>query len=140
MTVSAVLFYTRRADMSPADFKDYMERIHVPLITKAMGIHAPITYTRRYVVRVDSGAGDRLGAPCASTKSSAPTAPVVLVGSPDDLDWDMMGEMVFRDELHLMQGYGSVDTSEGQAVKDDEENFTDPNKFKIIMLGDIISS
>lgn len=71
---------------------------HVPLLKKAMGVHYPQTYNMRYVVRVNSGTGDRLGATTANTRTAGPDAPVVLIGSPGDLGWDAMGEMIFRDE------------------------------------------
>jgi hypothetical protein len=98
MPLSVLLFYTRRSDVTPDQFQKYMEEHHVPLIKEVMGVHYPQTYTMRYVVRVSSGAGDRLGAATSSRKRASPDAPVVIVGSPEDLGWDAMGEMVFRDE------------------------------------------
>lgn len=101
MPLSVLLFYTRRPDITPSQFQRYMEDIHVPLIKEVMGLHFPQIYSMRYVVRVESGAGDRLGAPIASRNRAHADTPVVLVGSPDDLGWDAMGEMIFRDEYVL---------------------------------------
>lgn len=136
MAVSVLVFYTRRSDLTPAEFKDYMENQHVPLMKEVMGIHFPTSYVRRYVQRVESGAGDRLGAPSSSRRSSEPSAPVVLVGSPGDFGWDMMGEMVYQDELHMQQCYAQINSVEGQKMKDDEENFTDVEQLKVVLIGE----
>jgi len=98
MPISVLIFYTRHPDVTPEKFQTTMDESHVPLIKEVMGVHYPQAHTIRYVVRVSSGAGDRLGAPIASKKRAHPDAPVLLVGSPDDLGWDAMAEMIFRDE------------------------------------------
>lgn len=136
MPVSVLVFYTRRPDFTPAQFKAYMEDSHVPLIKEVMEPHFPLTYTLRYVVRVESGAGDRLGLPTASKKRADPDAPVVLVGSAGDLEWDAMGEMIFRDELHVQQGLATINSPNGQRVKEDEEVFTIPEKLRVVLVGD----
>jgi hypothetical protein len=136
MPISVIAFYTRRPDMSPTDFKKHMEEVHIPILKDVMGVHYPTSYPRRYPVRAESGLGKRLGAPAASN----PTSPVVLVGSPSDLTWDMMGEFIFRDELHLQQGYARINSPDGQQVKDDEENFTVPHLFQVIIVGESIAA
>jgi hypothetical protein len=111
MTVSVIVLYTRRPDISPAEFKRYIEEVHMPIQKEVMGEYFPLSFPRKYLARIDSGAGDRLGAPSASRRHGDPTSPVVLVGSPDQLGWDMMGEMIFRDELHLQQCYATINRS-----------------------------
>jgi hypothetical protein len=111
MTVSVIVLYTRRPDISPAEFKRYIEEVHMPIQKEVMGEYYPLSFPRKYLARIDSGAGDRLGAPSASRRHGDPTSPVVLVGSPDQLGWDMMGEMIFRDELHLQQCYATINRS-----------------------------
>lgn len=136
MPLSVMVFYTRRPDVTPDQFRERMENVHVPIIRDVMGEHYPTCYTLRYVVRVDSGAGDRLGANTASKKRAPPDAPVVLVGSPSDLGWDAMGEMVFRDELHVQQGLGTINSPDGQRVKEDEEVFTLTDKLRVVLMGE----
>ncbi|KAF2818870.1 hypothetical protein CC86DRAFT_460804 [Ophiobolus disseminans] len=140
MPTSIIAYYTRRPDLSPAEFKNHMERVHVPIIKEVMGPLFPTTFTRRYVERVESGAGDRLGAPAASKKSADPTAPVVLVGSPSEITWDLMAELEFRDELHLQQGLAMMNAAEGQRMRDDEENFTLPHQLRIILMEETITA
>jgi len=98
MPQTVLLFYVRRSDLTPAEFEKYMTERHIPLMKEVLGPHYPISFTLQFVERVDSGAGDRLGAPTSSTKRAPADAPVVLVGAPEDLGWDALGEMVFRDE------------------------------------------
>ncbi|KAH7072071.1 EthD domain-containing protein, partial [Paraphoma chrysanthemicola] len=135
MAISVMVLYTRRPDFSPDQFKTYMEHTHLPIIKEVMGTQYPVKYPRRYIERVQSGAGDRLGAPGASRKNCDPEDPVMLVGSPKTLEWDMMGEMIFRDELHLQQCLAIVNSMEGQKIKDDEENFTVPHLLKVALMG-----
>jgi hypothetical protein len=59
---------------------------------------------------------------------------------PEDFGWDMIGEFIFRDELHLQQGYATINSDDGQRVKDDEENFTIPQLFKVIVLDQITAA
>jgi hypothetical protein len=139
MVVSVLLLYTRRSDIGPEEFKRYMEDKHLPLMKQVLGDHYPASFPRRYLQRIESGAGDRLGTPSASKKTGDPAGPVVLVGAPEELGWDMWGEMVFRDELHMMQCYAAMNSLEGQAVKDDEENFTDPHLLKVVLVGESIA-
>ncbi|KAH7385484.1 EthD domain-containing protein [Phaeosphaeria sp. MPI-PUGE-AT-0046c] len=140
MTVSVICLYTRRADISPTEFKRYMEDVHVPIQKEVMGKHYPLSFPRRYVARIESGAGDRLGAPSASKKHGNPESPVVLVGTPEELGWDLMAEMIFRDELHMQQCYATINTLDGQRMKDDEENFTETSQLKVVLVGESTSS
>jgi hypothetical protein len=87
MTASVIVQYTRRPHISPDEFKRYMEEQHIPLIKEALGIHFPASFPRRYLARVDSGASDRLGL----QRHSDPSAPVVLIGLPEELGFDMWG-------------------------------------------------
>jgi hypothetical protein len=140
MPVSVMIFYTRRPDHTPTEFRKHMEDIHVPLVKEVIGVHYPTTYSRKYVERVESGAGDRLGAPAASRKNTDPTTPVLLVGSPSEWTWDMIGTLVFRDELHLQQCFAMMNHPEGQKIQDDEEHFTILHQMKVVLMGEDISA
>ncbi|KAF2849637.1 hypothetical protein T440DRAFT_122730 [Plenodomus tracheiphilus IPT5] len=135
MPQTVLVFYTRRPDLTPAEFEAYMVRHHVPLVKEIMGPHYPQSFTLRFAQRVESGAGDRLGATTSSKKRANADAPVVLVGSPDDLGWDAMGEMIFRDELHIQQAMATMNSPDGQKMKEDEEAFTDTDKLRVILMG-----
>lgn len=117
-----------------------MEDVHVPIQKEVMGEHYPISHPRRYVARIESGAGDRLGAPSASKKTGDHASPVVLVGTPEELGWDLLAEMIFRDELHLQQCYATINSLDGQRMKDDEENFTETSQLKVVLMSENTSS
>ncbi|KAF2127785.1 hypothetical protein P153DRAFT_387519 [Dothidotthia symphoricarpi CBS 119687] len=134
MTISLKCFYTRLPTFSPAEFKDYMETVHVGIWKEVMGPHYPETWILRYVERAESGIGDRLGISIGSEKND-PTAPVLIIGTPSELEWDVVGEMVFKDMLHLQQALAVINTPEGQKIKDDEERFTDAGKFQVVVMG-----
>jgi hypothetical protein len=136
MTVSVVALYTRLPDLNPSEFKRYIEEVHMPIIKKCMGEHYPIAFSRKYVEVVESGAGDRMGASGASKKNADPAAPVVLLGPPGEVGWDMMAELIFRDELHLQQAFATMNSDDGQALKDDEENFSLPHLLKVILMSE----
>lgn len=108
---------------------------HVPLVKEVMGSQYPVSYTMRFVVRVSTGAGDRLGATMSSKSRADGDAPVVLLGSPQEVDWDAYGEMVFRDELHLQQALALLDTPGGQRVREDEANFSISDKLRVVLMG-----
>ncbi len=130
MPLTVLVFYTRRPEISPEEFISHLENIHMPMLKEVIGPHYPISYSLRHVIRVKTGAGDRLGATTSTRKAAEPDDPVLLVGAPNDLDWDCVGEMVFRDELHLQQGLAMINKPESQRLKDDEELFAVQNKLR----------
>ncbi len=134
MPISVLCVYLRRPEVTPEHFQSYMEKSHVPLIKEVFEVHPPQSFKLRYVVRVKTGAGDRMGAVTSSRARADPDAPVVLIGSPQDVDWDAIGEMVFRDELHLQQCLSVMNGPGGQRIKEDEETIAITEKTRVILL------
>ncbi|KAJ4357027.1 hypothetical protein N0V95_002833 [Ascochyta clinopodiicola] len=134
------MFYTRRPDFTPGEFREHMETKYLPIVKDVMGLHMPITTTLRYVERCSSGFGDRMGATLASKYKNTPDAPVLLVGYPKDLGWDAMVEMSFEDDLHLMQGYAATNSAEGQRIRDAEEEFTVPDAMKVVLMDRVMTT
>jgi hypothetical protein len=134
MPISVLCVYLRRPEVTPEHFQSYMEKSHVPLIKEVFEMHPPQSFKLRYVVRVKTGAGDRMGAVTSSRARADPDAPVVLIGSPQDVDWDAIGEMVFRDELHLQQCLSVMNGPGGQRIKEDEETIAITEKTRVILL------
>ncbi|KAF1361564.1 hypothetical protein EJ07DRAFT_164586 [Lizonia empirigonia] len=134
MALTILVFYTRRPDFTPSEFREHMEKKFIPIVKDVMGPHVPETTTLRYVERCGSGFGDRLGATLASKHRNDSDAPVLLVGYPRDLGWDAMIEMSFKDDLHLMQGYAATNSAEGQRIRDAEEEFTVPDQLKAVLM------
>lgn len=136
MPQTLLLFYVRRPDLTPVEFEKYLTEHYLSLMKEVMGPHFPSSATFQFVLRVGSGVGDRLGAPMSSTKKAPADAPVVLVGAPEDLGWDAMGELVFRDELHLQQAFAIFNSPEGQRIGEDEEAFCLPDRTKVVLTGE----
>jgi hypothetical protein len=134
MALTILMFYTRRPDFTPAQFREHMESKYLPIVKEVMGCQIPVMTTLRYVERCGSGFGDRLGATLASKYRNDENAPVLLVGYPKDLGWDAMVEMSFKDDLHLMQGYAATNSAEGQRIRDAEEEFTVPDAMKVVLM------
>lgn len=140
MALTILMFYTRRPDFTPEQFRAHMESKYLPIVKEVMGPHLPETTTLRYVERCGSGFGDRLGATLASKYNNDPHLPVLLVGYPRDLGWDAMVEMSFKDDLHLMQGYAATNSAEGQRIRDAEEEFTVPDEMKVVLMDRVVMS
>lgn len=134
MSLAVLLFYKRRSDFTPEQFKAHMENEYLPLLKTTMGEHFPQSITLRYVERAGTGAGDRFGATMSSKYRNPAEAPVVLVGSPSDVAWDCQCEMIFRDDLQLQQGYAIINSEAGQVVKDEEESFTDIDQMRVVLM------
>lgn len=134
MGLTILMFYTRRLDFTPAEFREHMEIKYLPIVTEVMGSCIPETTTLRYVERCGSGFGDRLGATLASKYRNDPNELVLLVGYPKDLGWDAMMEMSFEDDLPLMQGYAATNSAEGQRIRDAEEEFTVPEAMEVVLM------
>lgn len=134
MPLSILLFFKRRSDFSPEQFKTHMEQKYLPLLKSIMVEHYPPTVTLRYVERVESGAGDRFGATMSLKSRNPPEAPVMLVGAPHELNWDCMCEMIYHDELQLQQSYALINSPAGQAVKEEEERFTEVEHMRIVLM------
>ncbi|KAJ4400711.1 hypothetical protein N0V91_008452 [Didymella pomorum] len=122
MALAILMFYARRPDFTPAQFREHIESKYLPIVKKVMGPHIPVMTTLR------------LGATLASKYRNDENAPVLLVGYPKDLEWDVMVEMSFKDDLHLMQGYAATNSAEGQRIRDVKEEFTVPDAMKVVLM------
>ncbi|KAF2245784.1 hypothetical protein BU26DRAFT_607961 [Trematosphaeria pertusa] len=141
MTYLIVLFAYRKPGMSPSEFREYCETTHVPFLKSLLGSVAPIEYTRNYIARVDSGAGERMGLSHLSPKFADGNTPVVLIGNPEDVTWDVMSEMRFRDELHFQQFFALINEPEvAEKIAEDEGRFCDTEKLKTVVIGETCST
>ncbi|KAF2649700.1 hypothetical protein K491DRAFT_668475 [Lophiostoma macrostomum CBS 122681] len=139
MPYAIALFVSRKPGVSIGEFKDHWENKHIPLLKSIVGKAFPLTHTRRYVARVESGAGDRAGVTPASHRRAPSAAPVVLGGDKNEVTWDGFAELVFRDELHFQQFFALVNESEAAArIQQDEERFADASNFKVVVIGETI--
>ncbi|KAF2193116.1 hypothetical protein K469DRAFT_745488 [Zopfia rhizophila CBS 207.26] len=139
MVYSIILFCSRKPGISPAEFKDHWENKHVPLLKSVTGPHFPLAHTRRYISRSEGGAGTLVGLSAGDDRTANP--PAVLVGNPEEIDWDGFAELTFKDELHFRKFFAIVNEPDAAArIREDEEMFSDSNKLKVIVVGDTRST
>jgi hypothetical protein len=129
MTYSTLLFVHRKPGLSIAAFKSYWESKHIPLLQSIAGSAFPLSHVRNYIAHVASGSRDQ------------PSEPVVLVGNKDEVSWDGLAQLSFRDEPHFQQFLAAIREPVAAAqIQKDEEMFTDRSKLKVVVLGETKSS
>ena len=123
MPPTVLIFSTRKADLSPEEFKDYYENNHIPLVKRLTGDQFPKSNTRHYIT------------------SGAAAQPAFIVGQPSDLSWDSVTVLNFADDEHFnkcMAVYQEEETQKQFAA--DEEKFLDRASLKIVIPGDVRQS
>jgi hypothetical protein len=99
------LFIQKKPELSMAEFKDYYENHHIPLLHQTLytTCQAPIIYKRNYLEREKE---------IFSTMMGRPAIPV---------DFDVVTEMVYEDQNHfqqVMKAYGNPEVL--KLIKEDE--------------------
>lgn len=115
-----VVFVTRKASLSPADFVEHWENVHVPLLKRLGGSRFPLSHRRHY-----------LGAPGTSTTAQ------MLLGDRVGLDFDAFAVITFSDQSAF---HDFVPVMSLPEVLEDEKRFTEPDKAKAIEIGTILST
>ncbi len=101
MPHTIVSFETRKPELSPAEFEDYYDNVHVPVIQEAMGSSFPKSHARYYVKRQSD-----------DPNNANNTLPLVLIGSIEDVDYDAIVIMTFENRqqfLDFQTKYGEPD-------------------------------
>ncbi len=110
MTFSFLLFITRKPTITPAEFKEHWDNVHVELLKSIAKEHFPITHTRHLIARP------------AEENGIWPAA--VLIGAQEGFTFDGIAELVFEDETAFKTFYGLVSEPEAAAkIAADEETF-----------------
>jgi uncharacterized protein (TIGR02118 family) len=112
------VFVTRKPGISPTAFKDHWENKHIPLLKSLSGPLFPLSHTRHYLAR---------------DPSNPDQAAVVLVGKPEDFDYDGFAEVAFESEAAFQEFVKVMQLPE---VAEDEERFTDRGKLKAVVIGE----
>ncbi|KKZ65990.1 hypothetical protein EMCG_08243 [[Emmonsia] crescens] len=116
---TAVVFVTRKPDISPAAFQDHWDNKHVPLLKRLTGPRFPLSHTRHYLKR----------------DATPPAYPVsTLVGDSADFTYDGFAVLTFESETALQEFLPIMHHPE---VIEDEKKFVDLAKLKAVVLGDI---
>ncbi|KAF2645066.1 hypothetical protein P280DRAFT_496162 [Massarina eburnea CBS 473.64] len=127
MPYTCLIFATRKPTITPSQFKDYWENIHVPLLKSLTGDLFPLRYKRQYLARVERKG---FGGP-----ANPDHPPLVLRGSPSDFDFDAIGEMTWEDEKTFQRFHKAIyETDVAAQLAKDEEYFLDAGGLKIVVI------
>lgn len=67
-----------------------------------------------------------------------PGLPLVFLGKPEDIRFDVVAEINFKDEEHFKKFSGVFgDAENAKRLADDEEKFLDRSSLKAVLLGDV---
>lgn len=91
MPYTIVSFETRKPDLSPAEFEDYYDNVHVKVIKEAMGSSFPKSHARYYLKRQSDDPNNANNA-----------LPLVFIGPVENIDYDAIVIMTFEDQQHLL--------------------------------------
>ncbi|PSN65034.1 hypothetical protein BS50DRAFT_575141 [Corynespora cassiicola Philippines] len=126
MPYTIVSFETRKPDLTPAEFEDYYDNVHVRVIQEAMGPSFPKSHARYYLKRQPD-----------DPKNANSTIPLVFIGSVEDVDYDAIVIMTFESEQHLLDfqtKYGEPDIAAKIGASADK--FIIQSKLRVMGLKD----
>jgi hypothetical protein len=113
-----VAFETRKQGVTPAEFMNFYDNTHVPLIKKQMGSAFPLTHARCYVQR---------------QPGSVTGAPVVFIGDASAIDYDVIAIMTFSGEGHFHEFQAKyADPEIGGPIIAEETQFLDSSVLRVI--------
>ncbi|EME80808.1 uncharacterized protein MYCFIDRAFT_211670 [Pseudocercospora fijiensis CIRAD86] len=117
MVLKILIFTNRLPTLTPAEFKNYYETHHMPLIQKISGDDAWLSHTRNYIPR----------------DSDTNTAQLII--GDQDLEFDCVAEVIYRDQEQLQRQMAAVGTSENTRLREeDEERFIERRSVKVVVV------
>ena len=118
MTFRILIFLTRKAGISHAEFKKHYESSHIPLLQQFGGEYFPKRHTRHYLQFNDD-------------------QPVVLQGKDAGSGFDALAEVVFDDENGFKNFIQSLRKKLASATLiADEDKFSDRGKMIVVPIAD----
>lgn len=133
MTYTILLFVTRSPHISPEEFKDHYENVHIPLAQRLCAGNWPFRFTRRYLARITRKG---FGGP-----SNPDRPPLMLRGDAQDIDYDCVSEMTFETEREFQAFYKRVYEKDVAAkLAADETKFLELGKTRVVVVGETIST
>lgn len=133
MTYTLVMFVTRNPDLSPEEFKDHYENVHIPLAQRLCAGSWPFKFTRQYIARITRKG---FGGP-----SNPDRPPLMLRGDAQDIDYDCVAEMTFENERAFHAFYKRVYEKDVAAkLAADETKFLELGKTRVVVVGETIAT
>lgn len=120
MTVKLVTLIRRRADLTSAEFRDYYENVHVPLITRLLPFWAD--YRRNFLEDAPQQAGHQAG------------------GRPAERPFDVITELTYADDAMRSRVTDALsDPRIGGIIAEDEARFMDRASMQTFVVDERIS-
>ncbi|KAL3458192.1 EthD domain-containing protein [Aspergillus heterothallicus] len=116
-SLTFAIFVTRKATITPTEFRHHWETNHIALLQRLGGPNFPLSHTRHYISRDDAHPG-------------FPAS--VIVGEDADFTFDAVAIVTFASE-EAFQAFLPVMSS--QEVVEDEERFTERERLRVVRLG-----
>ncbi|GME48448.1 EthD domain-containing protein [Neofusicoccum parvum] len=130
MPYTVLIFAYRKPGLTPEEFKNHYENVHVPLIKSIAGDKFPLSHTRSYIHRTESKEDQGNSFPAT-----------VLAGTQDDFCYDAISEMKFKDVAAFQQFHQVLGQGEnGPRMDADNKAFLDLAKLRMVMLGDVVQT
>ena len=127
VTFTVTLLVSRKASLSPKEFKSHYENKRIPLILNCLNHVKPIEDTRYYLAHNDAAKGDVEVAP-----------PLVPLGDAGTVDYNCLITMEYRDpETFSPFNEAYVASPRRAELEADEARFADYVKFRMIISGDL---
>lgn len=104
-----LMFGRRKEGLTPDQYRDHYENVHIPLMLNLTGSTFPLTHERHYVKR---------GGP-----PDFPAA--VLMGDQADFDYDAVAILTYRDKAHFDANWAFFEDEEtSRLIREDEDKFS----------------
>ncbi|TVY43599.1 hypothetical protein LSUB1_G000526 [Lachnellula subtilissima] len=130
MTYTIVAYLARKPSMTPAEFRNYYENTHMPLLISLTGPVFPKTHKRYYLPRTPKD-------PASPDTTNANHAVRIYEGTAEDFDYDAYAELEFE-SIEKFAAFGQrlaeVAAAEDGAFHADELAFLDLSKRRCVTV------
>lgn len=128
MPYTLVLLVTRKAGLTPTEFKNHWESIHIPLLKAIAGNDFPLSHTRHYTEHK------------SDTSSWYPPETRKFSG-PDNFEFDALAVLTFANKAHWERFLvKSMEADAAKKLKEDKEKFQNVAMVKGLFCGETQST
>ncbi|PSN58941.1 hypothetical protein BS50DRAFT_580341 [Corynespora cassiicola Philippines] len=117
---------TRKSELTPNQFMDYYDNVHIPILKECVGDAFPKKHSRYFVSRqpAEEGKEDK-------------HVPVVFYCKPEEITYDVIAIMEFEDFEAFLRFHEAYDKNPRKAEMDaDQASFVDFSKLKAVATED----
>ncbi|KAH8174506.1 ethD domain-containing protein [Sarocladium implicatum] len=116
----------RRQDLTPAQFKDHYENVHVPLLKNLTGDTFPESFVRHYIKRDHDPDAPKLPSCEAHGDGNLEWPAALLMGEQSDIVIDAVAVLTYRDKEHFESNWAFFKDEEFvKIITEDEAKFSE---------------